>query len=162
MQYRTALPSDIPIMAALRKQQLVDEGIAPDQDIDQELTEFFQKKLADGSMVEWLGIEDGTVVATAAIVFYEFPPSYTNKSGVKGYVANMYTAPSHRGRGIAPFLLDRLVEEAKKRKVKTLWLGASKMGRPVYLKYGFQETDQWLELNVSAHRPAAGANPSRS
>lgn len=64
---------------------------------------------------------------------------------MKGYVTNMYTAPEHRRRGIATLLLGKLVKEAKSRNVEKLWLHASKMGRPVYLKYGFQETDELLE-----------------
>lgn len=147
MFYRIATSNDIEALVELRKKQLVDEGIVPDKDIDSELIEFFKNKLHDNSMIEWIGIENNTIVATAAIVFYDFPPTYTNKSGIKGYVTNMYTAPEYRGQGIATMLLDKLVSEAKMRNVEKLWLGASKMGRPVYLKYGFKETQEWLELN---------------
>lgn len=147
MVYRIATMDEIAILADLRKKQLIDEGITPNKDIDQELSEFFQRRMADNSLVEWVGIEHGSIVATAAIVFYDFPPTYTNKSGMKGYITNMYTAPEYRGRGIATLLLDKLVEEARARKVEKLWLGASKMGRPVYMRYGFHETNEWLELN---------------
>ncbi len=147
MIYRTAILEEIPILAELRKKQLIDEGIAPSQNIDEELLTFFHKYMADGRMIEWVAEDQGVIVATTAIIFYEFPPIFTNKSGVKGYVANVYTAPDYRGRGIATALLDRAVAEAKRRGVEQLWLGASRMGRPVYLKYGFTETDEWLELN---------------
>lgn len=105
--------------------------------------------MEDDSLVEWVGVDDEKIVATSAIIFYEFPPSYTDKMGIKGYVTNMYTAPEYRGRGIASSLLDKLVEEARARNVKDLWLGASKMGRPVYLKYGFEELNSWLDFEVS-------------
>lgn len=148
MFYRVATMDDVEVLAELRKRQLVDEGISPDVDIDSELLEFFRQKLGDRSMVEWVGVDNDRIVATAAIVFYEFPPTYTNKSGVKGYITNMFTALEYRRRGIAAALLDKLVAEAWARKVEKLWLGASKLGRPVYLKYGFSETDEWLELDV--------------
>lgn len=148
MQYRLAKLDDIELLAELRKRQLVDEGSTPDKDIDAELTAFFTEKLTDGSMVEWVIEEGQELIATAAIIFYAFPPNYTNKSGLKGYVTNMYTAPAWRGRGLASSLLDRLTEEARRRGVSKLWLGASTMGRPVYLKYGFKESDQWLELDL--------------
>jgi ribosomal protein S18 acetylase RimI-like enzyme len=147
MIYRTATIDEIDTLAKLRKQQLVDEGISDNKDIDTELHDFFTKKMKDGSLVEWVVEEKGNIIATGAIAFYEFPPTYTNKSGLKGYITNMYTAPAYRGRGIATSLLDKLIAEAKERKVEKLWLGASKMGRPVYLNYGFKETDEWLELN---------------
>ncbi len=150
MNYRKAELGDIPALMELRKKQLIDEGISPDQDIDGELFSFFTDKMKDESLVEWVAEEDEKIVATAAVVFYAFPPSYTNKKGVKGYITNMYTAPDFRGRGIAGSLLDRLAREAGSRDVKKLLLSASKMGRPVYLKYGFQETGEWMELDLKA------------
>ena len=148
MKYRLGTKDDIETMCVLRKRQLADEGLAPDVDIDAELSEFFEKKLRNGEMVEWLLEEKGEIIATGAIVFYEFPPSYSNKSGVKGYITNMYTKPEFRGRGIATSMLARLAEEAKKRGVRKLWLGASKMGRPVYEKFGFREAGGWLVMDL--------------
>jgi GNAT superfamily N-acetyltransferase len=148
MKYRKAEKGETGILAELRKKQLTDEGIAPDINIDGELARFFRDHMKDESMAEWVAEEDGRIVATAAVIFYDFPPSYSNKSGVKGYVTNMYTAPEYRGHGIAAALLDHIVEEAKLKNVKKLWLGASEMGRPVYLKYGFSETDDLLELDI--------------
>ncbi len=148
MIYRIAAIDEIDMLVELRKQQLVDEGISADKDIDKELHCFFMNKMNARTLVEWVAEDNDVIIATAAIVFYEFPPTYTNKSGIKGYITNMYTLPAYRGRGIASLLLDELVSEAKERKVEKLWLGASEMGRPVYLKYGFKETNEWLELNL--------------
>lgn len=148
MEYRIGTMDDIETMCVLRKRQLMDEGLSPDVDIDAELSEFFEKKLRSGEMVEWLLEEKGEVIATGAIVFYELPPSFSNKSGVKGYITNMYTKPQFRGRGIATSMLSRLAKEAKRRGVKKLWLGASKMGKPVYEKFGFREASGWLVMDV--------------
>lgn len=59
----------------------------------------------------------------------------------------MYTKPEYRNRGIATLLLNKLMEEAKNRKVEKLCLIASKMGKSVYLKCGFSESNDWLEFN---------------
>ncbi len=147
MNYRRATINEIDILANLRKQQLIDEGLAPSSNIDLELHNFFHKKMEDGTLIEWVAIDKEEIIATAAIIFYDFPPNFINKSGIRGYIANVYTKPEYRGRGIATSLIDVVVEEAKARGIKKLWLGASKMGRPVYLKYGFVETDEYLELN---------------
>ncbi|WP_411932304.1 GNAT family N-acetyltransferase [Priestia megaterium] len=60
----------------------------------------------------------------------------------------MYTEESYRGQGIATKLLTKLVAEAKTAGIIEIWLGASKLGRPVYKKFGFKETDEWLELDI--------------
>ncbi len=148
MTYRIATLNEIDELVELRKKQLIDEGISPTEDTTEEMHKFFEKKMSDGTMVEWVVEENNKIIATSAIVFYEFPPSFTNKSGIKGYITNMYTVPEYRGRGIASSLLNKLTDEAKARNVHKLWLGASKMGRPVYLKYGFEEKNIWLDLHI--------------
>ena len=148
MTVRCATEKDIPLLCALRRQQLIDEGIRPDTDIDPELEAWFAGRLADGTLVEWLQEENGKIIATGAVVFYSFPPTYTNPSGMKGYITNMYTDPAWRRRGLATAMLDRAVREARQRGVRKLWLGASTLGRPVYLHYGFRQTGEWLDLDL--------------
>ena len=60
----------------------------------------------------------------------------------------MYTNGNYRGQGIATMLLTKIINEVKISGVSTIWLGASKMGRSVYKKFGFIETDENLELNT--------------
>ncbi|NLW77964.1 MAG: GNAT family N-acetyltransferase [Ruminococcaceae bacterium] len=148
MTYRKAGLQDVETLMQLRKTQLIDEAIAPNCNIDAELRAFFIETLGNGSMVEWAAEDGGEIVATAAVVFYQFPPTYTNKSGKKGYVTNMYTRPSHRKQGLASVLLGKLVAEAKQAGITRLWLGASKMGRPVYEKFGFADSPNWLEMDL--------------
>lgn len=148
MDYRKANVHDIPTLVDFRKRQLVDEGIEPTIDIDTELYAFFTDKLCDGSLTQWLVEDSGAVIACGAMVIYDFPPSYTNKSGKRAYITNMYTDEEYRGQGIATQLLTRLVADAKESEVTKLWLGASKLGRPVYKKFGFVESPDWLEFEL--------------
>ena len=108
MLYRQARFEEIPILYEIRKKQLIDEGIAPDVNIDEALIGFFERYMSDGTLVEWVAEEHGKIIATAALYFQEFPPTFTNPNGIniKGYVTNMYTAPEYRGRGIARKLLN--------------------------------------------------------
>ncbi|PES34772.1 GNAT family N-acetyltransferase [Priestia megaterium] len=148
MKFRKATVNEIDQLIYLRKKQLVDEGIEPNQEIDTELKEFFTNKMGDGSLIEWIVEDNDEMIATGAIIFFEFPPTYTNKSGKKAYITNMYTKKNYRGQGIATKLLTKLVAEAKTAGIIKIWLGASKLGRPVYKKFGFKETDEWLELDI--------------
>nr|WP_122012238.1 GNAT family N-acetyltransferase [Maliibacterium massiliense] len=148
MTYQRATLVQIPQLITLRKRQLIDEGMAPAADIDARLDAFFQSKMREESLVEWVACEEGEIVATAAILFIALPPSYANPSGVKGYVTNMYTRPAYRGRGIARALLGHLAEEARARGTCALLLHASDMGMPVYRACGFVQTDRWMELQL--------------
>lgn len=146
-KYRKADLNDVHQLMELRKKQLIAEGIEANIDIDKELYDFFNRKLGDNSLRQWLVEDDGIIIACGAVIIYELPPSYTNQNGKKGYITNMYTEENYRGKGIATTLLKKLVEEAANSGVSKLWLGASEMGRPVYKKFGFEETDEWLEWN---------------
>lgn len=149
MKFRKASIGDIEKLVELRKRQLVDEGTEPNKDIDTELAVFFKNKLSDGTLIQWLVEDDKEIIACGAVIFYDFPPSYTNRTGKKAYIANMYTNKNYRGQGIATKLLTKLVDEVKISGVSKVWLGASKMGRPVYKKFGFIETDEFLELHIN-------------
>ena len=148
IHFRKAESSEIPLLAELRKKQLIDEGSAPNAEADVYMIPFFKKHLSDGSLVEWVAEEDGQIVATAAMMFMEFPPAYSNPTGVRGYVTNMYTSPEYRGKGIASALLEKLMEEARARNIRIIFLGASKMGKPVYRRFGFEETGKWMDLSL--------------
>lgn len=148
LKYRRANLNDIEKMVELRKKQLVDEGLEPSIDIDKELSVFFKDKLSEGRLIQWLVEDDDEIIACGAVIFYDFPPSYTNKTGKKAYIANMYTNENYRGQGIAKNLLSKLVEEVKLSGISRIWLGASDMGRPVYKKFGFKEADEYLELSI--------------
>ena len=148
MEYRKADRGDIEHLMALRKKQLIDEGLSPDTDIDGQLREFFTRTMAEGSLIEWVAEDAGEIVATAAVLFLNFPPTFTNPGGRRAYVTNMYTKDACRGRGIAPELLGRLVAETKQAGIPVLLLTASAMGRPVYEKFGFRQAGKWMEMTI--------------
>lgn len=142
---RRAQSAEIPALVGLRIQQLIDEGAQPREDITQDLQRYFKQAFESHVLVQWVGDVHDEIVATGAISFYQFPPSFTNASGVKGYIMNMYTRPDYRGRGLATRLLKQLEQEAGARGVQELFLIASAMGRPVYLDFGFEQAEAYLE-----------------
>ena len=148
MIIRKAELKDAALLSETRKLQLIDEGIAPDCDIDSELDAFFKKWLVSKDFLQLIAEENGKLLSTAAIVYYDLPPSFTNKIGVRGYVTNVYTAPEHRRKGLSKMLLEKILEDAKSRGIKKIWLGASKLGRPLYEKLGFIQQESYMELTL--------------
>ncbi len=147
MKYRRAEMNDIERLVELRKKQLIDEGAEP-KDIQEELVNFFTVKMKDGSLIEWVAEDKGEIIATGAIVIYEFPPSFTNKSGKKAYVTNMYTKDEYRKQGIATQMLNCLVSEARDRGITKMWLGASELGQPVYERFGFVQNTALFDYTI--------------
>ena len=148
MIIRKATVNDAKLLSEVRKLQLIDEGIDPNCDIDSELSAFFKKWLESEDFIQLIAEEDGKLLSTAAVIFYDLPPSFTNKIGVRGYVTNVYTAPEHRRKGLSKMLLTKLLDDARSRGIKKLWLGASKLGRPLYEKLGFIQQESYMELTL--------------
>ena len=148
MNIRKADLKDAKLLSEVRKLQLIDEGIDPSCNIDEELAAFFKKWLQSEDFIQLIAEENGKLLSTAAVVYYDLPPSFSNKIGVRGYVTNVYTAPEHRRKGLSKKLLTLLIEDAKSRGIKKLWLGASKLGRPLYEKLGFIKQESYMELTL--------------
>ncbi len=64
-------------------------GIEPNIDIGRELYAFFKNKLSESTLIQWLVEDNEETIACGAVIFYEFPPCYTNKTGKKAYITNM-------------------------------------------------------------------------
>ena len=146
MIFRQATINDIPALVECRIRQLIDEGQIPDKDIAESNARFFREHFESGQMEEWVCEDDGRIVATGAILWFRFPPSFTNGEGLKAYITNIYTDPEYRGQGIAPKILEILENRARERGACRIWLEGSKWGLPVYKKYGFSENNTILTI----------------
>ncbi|MCL2235930.1 MAG: GNAT family N-acetyltransferase [Defluviitaleaceae bacterium] len=146
MVYKKASIKDTQTLVAFRKLQLIDEGQAPDTNIDKELTSYFESSLSNGSLTQFIALENDVAVATGGVHFYLYPPSFKNVTGKMAYIANMYTSPDFRGKGIAKALLNLVIKEAEEREHYLVRLHSSEQGYPVYKKYGFDDTPGFMAL----------------
>lgn len=149
MNFRLASLKDMGLLVDLRKRLLVEEGQNLSANIDETLKTFFENQLSSNQFVQLLAEDKGTIMATGAIQFMQFPPSYLNPTGMRGYILNMYTYADYRNKGIARQLLHQLLTEARRREVNHIFLIASEMGKPVYKKIGFTENDVYMEYFLS-------------
>lgn len=148
MEFRLATTNDMELLIDLRKRLLVEEGQTVSSNIDEQLRNFFEKQLSSDQFVQWIIEKEKSAIATGGIHFISFPPSYSNPTGIRGYILNMYTAPESRGQGLAKQLVERILAEAQERNVHHLFLIASPMGKPLYKKIGFKENDIYMEYFI--------------
>lgn len=75
------------------------------------------------------GIEaDGRIAASATVITY---------GSDVAWIGMVLTLPEYRGRGYATQLMRRCIEYCDERRIRTVRLDATEMGRPVYAKLGF-------------------------
>lgn len=146
MEYRKATAEDIDLISEIRRVQLIHEQAHEEIEIKKNLKTFFEKVFEENRMIQILAEEGGVTAATGAVLFYDYPPGFSNPSGKVAYIANMFTDPDYRRRGLAFEIMDMLVEEARKGGAEEVRLLASEPGRPVYEKYGFIKEEGWYIL----------------
>ena len=143
VNFRFAQLADAGMLAEMRLAMRRERETVPppaDEDAFQQANlDFFRTALADGSYVGIIAEKDGVPVANGGICFHLHPPSYSVPNGKSACLLNMYTIPAARGIGLAGKILAMLVEHARKEKCCQVFLNASDMGKPLYLKFGFKE-----------------------
>ncbi|WP_419804277.1 GNAT family N-acetyltransferase [Terriglobus sp.] len=103
-----------------------------------------RKRLRDGRYVGLIVEENGEPIASAGVFFADFPPHWMDAEPSRPYLLNFYTAPAARGRGFAKQLLQMLIDECQGRGAKAITLHASKFGKPIYEKFGFEGTNEMM------------------
>jgi GNAT superfamily N-acetyltransferase len=147
---RLARVDDAELIALQRRRMFVDAGQADDEGLQTMMENFVRwvrPRLEDGSYVGWLVEDDGRVVAGAGMWLMEWPPHWMDAEPIRAYLLNFYVEPAARGGGLAYGLLKTAVEDARGRGIKVVSLHASKFGRPIYERNGFEAgTEMILRL----------------
>lgn len=110
------------------------------------LKDFLLEKMKSNEFIAWLAELDNVIIATSSLSFLQKPPHFINITGKFAYIMNMYTKPEWRRKGIGSVLLEKLIDEIKKRGIRSVVLHATPYGRPLYEKYGFRENDGDKEM----------------
>lgn len=107
---------------------------------------YYIRALADGSHVGYLAYDGENFVGAGGVSYYQVMPTCHNPTGKKAYIMNMYVRPAYRRRGIAGYILDLLVKDARARGIVEITLEATDAGRPLYEKHGFTPMRHEMEL----------------
>lgn len=136
---RAATPADAGTLAQFRAAMFLDMHAQPEVGWEACWTTYFQTALADGRYFAVLAEVGGGPVACAGLMVQPVVPTPSDASGLRAHVQGVYTAPEHRGRGLAEQLTRVVLQEARQRGLKSVNLNASVLGRGVYERLGFTE-----------------------
>jgi ribosomal protein S18 acetylase RimI-like enzyme len=144
---RRATSADAESIAQQRLRMFADAGVADEASMGPMTANFVdwvRPRLADGTYVGWLVEESGQVVAGAGLWVIDWPPHFMDAEPQRAYLLNFYVAPEMRRRGLARELLTLAVAEAKARGINVVTLHASKFGKPVYERAGFNMSNEMI------------------
>lgn len=103
------------------------------------LKHYFAEALEEDRFFAFLADQNGESVSFGAMVLKKIPGDFNSPFYLEGDILNMYTVPPFRRKGISAMILERLIEEAKRRGISKVSLHTSKDGEKLYRKFGFSE-----------------------
>lgn len=150
MVVRRAGREEVDSWARLRVAMLVEEGLlAPGEDpigLRTAVAAWLGERLETPTFGAFVAEAGGLVVGSGGISIYDSPPG-PGLATREAYIMSMYTDPAWRRRGVAGMVLAALLDFARAAGgVGRVWLRASAMGRPVYLRAGFEARDSYLQI----------------
>lgn len=150
VDYRLTTMEDIGNLVLLRMiflQEAEEVGSSSSaEELKKSLYSYFKEKIPNKLFVSWLAEDEGKIIATSGLSFHVVPPSYENPLGEEAYLMNMYTLPEYRKQGIGGNLLNKILNEARKRGIRKIRLHTTDIGKSLYEKKGFVETKSEMVL----------------
>lgn len=141
IQYERVTISHLELLIDYRINFLLElKGEQTEESIDQlriNLAAYFADAIPNEKYICWWAKDNDKVVGIGGMAIRRNPGNFRNPSGCVGYIMNMYTVPAYRKMGISSTILDKLVTTGKELGINFFELHATKMGEPVYIKYGF-------------------------
>ncbi len=89
------------------------------------------------------------VVGCATMCYIDMMPTFSHPTGKRAHLMNVYTNPQYRRQGIAFKMLGLLINDAKEKGVTEISLDATELGRDLYKKHGFAESNECMVLIVN-------------
>ncbi|HEV8361490.1 MAG TPA: GNAT family N-acetyltransferase, partial [Candidatus Thermoplasmatota archaeon] len=83
---------------------------------------------------------DGRVVGGGCVWVMDTQPNPWNPRGRTPYLLSMYTHPDARGEGVASAIVEAAIAWAKAEGHHVMRLHASRLGRGVYARFGFERS----------------------
>ena len=111
---------------------------------------YYRRHLADGTHLAFEASFNGQKAGCGAICLTEELPSPDNPSGRCAYLMNIYVKEEFRQHGVAHAVVNRLINEARIRDCRKIYLETTPEGRPVYESLGFHDLPDMMKLSDPA------------
>jgi ribosomal protein S18 acetylase RimI-like enzyme len=146
LETRLATAADAKLITHHRRRMFVDAGRADNQVLDimsRTFEPWVAKAIEDGRYIGWLTSDGDRVVAGAGLLLLDWAPHPLDPySTQRGYLLNVYVEPEYRRRKIANQLIERVLAEARRRRIRVVALHSTDAAWKLYESNGFRATNE--------------------
>ena len=143
---REAAPGESAIILHHRRSMFRDMGEGTVEQLDRMVevaTPWLARALSDGSYHHWLALDSsGRVAGGGGVLVCPWPANPKDLCTARAVILNVYTEPEFRKQGIARQIMLTILAWARQQGLRSVNLHASKEGRPLYEKMGFEPTNE--------------------
>jgi GNAT superfamily N-acetyltransferase len=142
-QLRPATLDDAAILARHRNEMFIDMGVELNAPVlAGEFVAWLHDTMPAGLYHAWVAeTGEGEIVSGGGITVIPWPPGPSYTGGKLAYVYNVYTEPSHRGRGLARQIMAAIHGFCATAGISSAALNTSRFGRPLYESLGYRVAD---------------------
>lgn len=149
IQYRIATTDDINLLMQIRLEMLkVVNDLTPDYQFSPDFIDSSKAYFENADQTTVLAYAGDTVIGCATICYINIMPTFDHPTGNRAHLMNVYTNTQYRRQGIACHMVDMLIEEAKVKGVTEINLDATQVGRALYRKCGFVDSEECMVLKL--------------
>ena len=149
IQYRIATTDDINLLMQIRLEMLkVVNDLTPDYQFSPDFIDSSKAYFENADQTTVLAYAGDTVIGCATICYINIMPTFDHPTGNRAHLMNVYTNTQYRRQGIAYRMVNILIDETKQRNVTEISLDATQVGRALYRKCGFVDSEECMVLNL--------------
>lgn len=150
---RPARRDDLPVIVELRlafDRELLGGDLPPDRvgPHRSQVADYLAGHVDSDIYRLWVAEEAGHIVGMGGLVVVDRPPHPRSRRSGEGFIVNVYTLPRWRGRGVGRAIMDALVTEGRRLRLRRVYLRTSDEGRRLYESMGFRDPGNYLSLDL--------------
>ena len=146
MEVRHARPADGPALAALRAEWGTEAGVADDAAFRETFRQWVGEHAA--THTAFVAVDGDEVVGMAFLADVPRPPSAEAGRRLHGDLQSVYVRPAWRGRGTGTLLVERILDEARRRGMTRLTVQSGTRAVTLYERAGFEASPKLLRLDL--------------
>jgi ribosomal protein S18 acetylase RimI-like enzyme len=143
---RLAVPSDAALISLHRRLMFTDAGLGTADSLAvmaKNHEPWVARKIAEDRYIGWVTETGGKPVASAGMLLLDWPPHPLDpETAQRAYVLNVWVDPEHRRHKLGRELMQRTLDESRRRNIRITALHATEKGRHLYETLGFQTTNE--------------------
>ncbi|MCD8286042.1 MAG: GNAT family N-acetyltransferase [Clostridia bacterium] len=112
----------------------------------EENRKYYEETIPQGAHIACWAVLDGKKTGCGGLCLQKEMPSPDNRTGVNGYIMNVYVRKEYRGHGIGHAILSWLISKARENGAGKIYLETTREGRPLYTSLGFEDMWEMMKL----------------